>query len=173
MRNGQVWIETVLYTVIGLAIMGVILSVIKPSLDQKRDELVLNQVREILDGIDGQVQEVVNTGQGNTRTVEITMKKGELLIDTGNNSVVFSMDSKYMLSELGKEIIISRTKVLTKERAKGSYFVTMTLDYSNYNITFTGQKKNKELQASSTPYKVAITNNGVAGGKTNIDFVVI
>jgi hypothetical protein len=90
MKNGQVWIETVLYTVIGLAIMGVILSVIKPSLDQKRDELVLNQVREILDGIDGQVQEVVNTGQGNTRTVEITMKKGKLLIDAGNNSVVFS-----------------------------------------------------------------------------------
>jgi hypothetical protein len=79
----------------------------------------------------------------------------------------------FFLSELGKEIIISRVKVLTKEKAKGTYFVTMTLDYGNYNITFQGEKKNKELQASSTPYKIAITNKGVVSDRMNIDFVVL
>jgi hypothetical protein len=172
MRKGQVWIETVLYTVIGLAIMGVILSIVKPSLDEKRDQLVLNQAVEILEGIDSQVQEVVHTGAGNARTVEVTLKKGKLAIDGMNNSVVFSMDSKYMLSELGKEVSLGTIKVSTKERAKKSYVVTMTLDYSNYELTFKGEDKEKELQSSSTPYKVSVTNNGVLNEKTNVDFLV-
>jgi len=172
MRKAQVWIETVLYTVIGLAIMGVILSIVKPSLDEKRDQLVLNQVIEILEGMDSQVQEVVHTGSGNVRTVEITLKKGKLAIDGINNSIVFSMDSKYMLSELEKNVNIGRIIVFTREKAKKSYFVTMKLDYSNYELTFKGEDKEKELQASSTPYKVSVTNNGVKNEKTNIDFLV-
>lgn len=171
--KGQVWIETVLYTLIGLAIMGVILSLVKPSLDEKRDQLVLNQVIEILEGIDDQVEDVVYRGEGNSRPLEITLKKGSITIDGVNDIVVFSMDSKNMFSEIGSVVSRGKIKALTTEKANKLYNVALTLDYSNFNITFAKTDVEKVLQYSSTPYRIIIANNGRAGSRTNIDFSIV
>ena len=173
MRKGQVWIETVLYTLIGLSIMGVILSLVKPSLDEKRDQISLNQAIEILEGINSQVDEVIYTGGGNSRTLEITMKKGKLSIDGKNDYVVYSAESKYMFSEPETEVSVGKIKVFTKERAKKNYLINMSLNYKDLNITFKGEDKEKTLQSSSTPYKIVITNVGRIEGYTNIDFSVV
>jgi len=172
MKKGQVWIETVLYTLIGLAIMGVILSIVKPTLDQKRDQLILNQVTEILDAIEGQISDVIYRGEGNTRTVEVTLKKGKIVINTANDSIDFYMDSKHLFSELDREVNIGKIVVLTTEKAKKNYAVHMSLRYPHYDVTYDGEDREKTLQQSSTPYKIAMTNQGKQGGeRTKIDFI--
>ena len=173
MKKGQVWIETVLYTLIGLAIMGVILSIVKPTLDQKRDELVLNQAVEILEAIEGQISDVIYRGEGNTRTVEVTLKKGQIIISTANDSIDLYMDSKHLYSEIDREVNVGKIIVKTTEKAKKSYFVHMSLKYPHYDLIYDGQDREKTLQHSSTPYKIAITNQGKQGeDRTKIDFIV-
>jgi hypothetical protein len=172
MKKGQVWIETVLYTLIGLAIMGVILSIVKPTLDQKRDQLILNQATEILDAIEGQISDVIYRGEGNTRTVEVTLKKGKIVINTANDSIDFYMDSKHLFSELDREVNIGKIIVMTTEKAKKSYAVHMSLRYPHYDIVYDGEDREKTLQQSSTPYKIAMTNQGKQGEeRTKIDFI--
>ena len=173
MKKGQVWIETVLYTLIGLAIMGVILSLVKPSLDQKRDQLILSQATEILDAIEGQISDVIYRGEGNTRTVEITLRKGKIVVNSANDSIDFYMDSKHMFSEIGTEVTIGKIRVVTTEKAKGSYEVFMSLKYPHYNIVYDDEDREKTLQQSSTPYKMAITNQGKGDEeRTKLDFIV-
>jgi hypothetical protein len=170
MKKGQIWIETVLYTLIGLAIMGIILALVKPSLDQKRDQLILNQVTEILDAIDTQISDVIYRGEGNTRTLEVTLRKGKIVIDSANESIDFYMDSRHLFSEIGTEVYIGKILALTTERAKKSYEVYLSVRYPHYNITFSNSEREKTFQQSSTPYKIIITNNGKQpSGKTNID----
>ena len=172
MKKGQVWIETVLYTLIGLAIMGVILSLVKPTLDQKRDQLILGQAIEILNGIDSQIADVIYRGEGNTRTVDVTLRKGVIVINSPNDSIELSMESQHMYSEIGREVKSGRIVIFTKELSKKNYVVSMRMDYKiSSNITFSGSEREKTIQESSTPYKIVITNNGRRGGeKTNVDF---
>lgn len=65
MKSGQVWIETVLYTLIGLSIIGVILAMVRPAIEEKRDEITLQQSIDILKGIDNNIADVIQYGTGN------------------------------------------------------------------------------------------------------------
>ena len=38
-HKGQVWVETVLYTLIGLALIGVVLAIITPKINETRDKI--------------------------------------------------------------------------------------------------------------------------------------
>ncbi|MEM4230513.1 MAG: hypothetical protein QXF25_01420 [Candidatus Pacearchaeota archaeon] len=167
-KKGQVWIETVLYTLIGLAIIGVLLALIKPSIDQKKDELVLTQAMEILNGIDYNIAEVEYRGVGNSRIVQFSLKKGQLFINGKEDEIRFFMDSKHMFSEPGTEITIGKIKALTEEKAKKRYNVTLAIAYKPVvNITINDKDEGKVLQASSTPYNIIVINKG-----RNIDFSI-
>lgn len=167
-RKGQVWIETVLYTLVGLAIIGVMLSFIKPAIDEKRDQLVINQGKDIIEGINDQVGEIVYWGVGNSRQLEISLRKGQLLIDGVNDRLVYTLeDSRHKYSEPGVNVSIGNVESVTTEIAKKRYDVVLTIDYKNINITYEGADNDKELQSSSTPYRIMVTNRG-----QNVDFVL-
>ncbi|MCX6748194.1 MAG: hypothetical protein NT076_01170 [Candidatus Pacearchaeota archaeon] len=167
--KGQVWVETVIYTLIGLAIMGIILAVVKPSIDAKKDQTILSQSEELLRNIKTQVEDVRYYGAGNSRVVELSIKKGELKIDSENDWIVFSMDSKYQYSELDKEVG-DDIKILTTGKDK-NFKVSLRLDYSNVlNVTYSSQDKEKTFTSSPTNYKLNIANNGRVGNFMNIDF---
>ena len=168
-KRGQVWVETVIYTLIGLAIMGIILAVVKPSIDAKKDQAILSQSEELLRNIKNQIEDVRYYGAGNSRTIELRIKKGELVIDSKNDSVIFSMDSKYQYSELDKEVG-DDIKILTTEK-KGDYKVSLKLDYSSsLNLTYTREDKEKIFSTSPTNYKLNIANNGRVNELINVDF---
>jgi hypothetical protein len=167
MRKAQVWIETVLYTLIGLAIIGIILGLVRPAIQEKQDQVVLEQSLDILKGIDNNVQEIIHTGVGNSRAMEISLKKGSLIFNCTGNEIYFEMESAHMYSETGDVINVSRNiQALTIEKAKGRYDVKFSMSY-NFNITFEDKDIVKSLTASSTPYNVAVANKG-----SSIDFLI-
>ncbi len=167
--SGQVWIETVIYTLIGLAIMGIVLAVVKPSIDTKKDQTILSQSEELLRNIKNQIEDVRYYGAGNSRVLELRIKKGELKIDSANDLIVFSMESKYMYSELDEEVG-DDIRIITTE-SKDKYRVSLKLDYAGeLDLTYSGDDKEKTFTTSPTNYKLNIANNGRVGNLINIDF---
>ena len=76
-KRGQVWVETVIYTLIGLALIGLVLGFVSPRLDRARDDAVVEQSIGSLGDLDGKINEVLQA-PGNVRQIDFTMKKGEL-----------------------------------------------------------------------------------------------
>jgi len=168
-RKSQVWVETVIYTLIGLAIMGIILAVVKPSIDAKKDQTLLSQSEELLRNINSQIEDVRYYGAGNSRVLELRIKKGELKINSKEDFIIFSMESKYQYSELDKEVG-EDIKILTEEE-NGNYRVSLKLDYfDQLDITYDSQNMEKTITPSPTNYKFNIANNGRLDTLINIDF---
>jgi len=169
-NSGQIWVETVIYTLIGLAIIGVLLSLVKPAIEEKKDQVLLEQNLDVLNSIDSAVEDVRYYGVGNSRILEVKIRKGELIINSTGNSIKFVMESRYMYSEPEQVVEIGRVKALTKKKRK-IYDVSLILNYSNsINLTWNGKETTKIFQASPTPYKIRVTNIGKIGDLVNIDF---
>lgn len=159
-KKTQVWIETVIYTLMGLAIMGMIIAVMTPKINQMTDKAILTHSTESLTNINQQIFEVL-TSVGNQRQAILNVKKGEYYIDSLNNSIYFVLKStglKY--SQPGFLFNQGEVDVLTVDNGNKKYDVYLFLNYSSLNITFNNQKINKQLTSSPTAYDILIQNKG-------------
>ena len=171
-KQGQIWVETVIYTLIGLSIIGLVISIIKPAIDEKRDKAVIDQSLEMLNSISSDIDEVRYYGTGNARQIELKIKNGKLEIDSKNDSIIFSMDSSYKYSELDQSVSIGKINSTTRKKAN-KYEVLLRLDYKGIlNLTYNEEEKLKNFQAASLPYKITATNFGSSNitSQINIDF---
>jgi len=169
MKKGQVWIETVIYTLIGLAIIGVLLSVIKPAIEEKKDQILIDKSLTMMETLHDKVEEVVRYGTGNSRMIEIQLTKGNLVINSEKDNIEFLMKSSYMYSELGKNVSIGDINVTTtKEDSK--YNIKLVLVYSNLNLTWNGKETSQIFQPTPAPYKMTVVNNGTIGQLIQVDF---
>jgi len=170
-KKGQVWIETVIYLLIGLGVIGVLLAFIKPQIDRSIDKSYIEKSIDSLNKIDSTINEVYYV-VGNSRSLLLNLKRGEILLNSSGDYIrMIILDSKYEYSEIGKEISISGTRlsVLTTEE-NGRKDVVLKLDYSRImNQTYDGMEESKYIQASEIPFNLIIKNNGVIGGITNVD----
>jgi len=157
-KDGQVWIETVVYTLIGLTIIGLVLAVALPKIDAKKDEIMIDQAVQAMRNIDDKIYEV-QRAFGNRRTVDLDIGKGRLIIDLGEDSVSWVMDSSFKYSEPGVEVPIGNMKVLTRET--DPWEVILRIDYA-VDIRFGDEMivGTKELDSAPTPYKLMIENAG-------------
>ena len=57
-KSGQVWIETVLYTLIGLVLIGLALGFIMPKINEARDKALVEQAINSLAELDSKITEV-------------------------------------------------------------------------------------------------------------------
>jgi len=168
-KRGQVWVETVIYTLIGLVILGLLLGVTKPKIDELKDRMVIKQTVEALNTLDLQIQDIQYVA-GNKRVVEFKIDRGKLVIDPVKEQIYWILeDSKSEYSEPGREISSGDIKVLTEKGQKTS--VKLTLGYPNLDLSFNLKQEEKILQASSQPYKLVMENLGVTG-ITKIDIAV-
>ena len=167
-KLAQVWIETVIYTLIAFVIIGLVLTYARPKIAEIQDRAVLKQSTEMMKTIDLIILGM--SGAGNQRTPEITINKGELKLDCVGNRIVFELESQSLYSEPGKNVSDGNIVILT-QKMTGHNLVTLTRDYSSgYNLTFNGDKALKVISKASTPYKLTILNKGVdANGKINLD----
>jgi len=165
-KNAQVWIETVLYTVIGLALIGLVLAFITPKINEARDRIVVEQAIESLNGLD----EKLNIGSGNVRNAEFVIKRGELLINSSGDSLILSInDLSKPYSEPNVSIPYGRIDLISRVGQKQSS-IKMTLNYNNrFNITYNGKDEDKKFTISSTPYQFVISNKGAENGVYWID----
>jgi type II secretory pathway pseudopilin PulG len=160
MRKGQVWIETVLYTLIGLALIGVVLAIASPRINESKDRLVVEQSIEALNTFDQKIFSALDGSAGNIRKVDsFRMKRGSLTIDQGSESIYFVLeDLGKPYSEPGVEVKDGRITILTEE-LPNSYKVKLTVEYESADIIFEGEPV-KVYSAATTAYSFEVTNLG-------------
>ena len=167
--KGQVWIETVVYTLIAFAILGAILGFAKPKIEQIQDKSIIEQSIGMLENIDSIIEEI-QTVQGNKREIELSIKKGSLNIDAPNDRIIFEIESSYTYSEPG--ITIKKGSINIDDEKIGKINkINATLNYARkYNITINNKDGPEVLSKSSAPYKLFVSNNGKKNTLTKINF---
>ena len=167
-KKGQVWIETVIYTLIAFVMIGLVLAYAKPKIEELQDKAIIEQSIALVKDIDSLI--LTMGGPGNQRTFELGIKKGVLKIDGVKDLIVFEIESKHTYSEPGIDISDGNLIIHTEKRGKFN-IVNLTRDYSEkYNITYQGKDELKSLGKASVSYNLLISNKG--GDKTVIDIEV-
>tara|TARA_Y100000310_G_C20488564_1_gene718016 strand:- start:398 stop:913 length:516 start_codon:yes stop_codon:yes gene_type:complete len=170
MKKGQIWIETVIYTLIGLAIIGILLSIIKPAIEKKQDQILIENSIEMLEGIKIFIEDVKYYGAGNTRTIDLKIKKGKIIFDSKNDIINFEIESRYEYSEPNQIVEKGGVNILTTPRTE-TFDMLLTLDYTGkLDLTWNEEDKIHTLQKTSVPHKISITNKGKINNSINIDF---
>lgn len=166
MKRGQVWIETVLYTLIGLSLIALALVFIAPRISQTQDRLAIEQTIDSLNELDSRM----NIGPGNIRHIDFTMKRGQLIINSPNDTIIYIIeDIESPYSEPGVEIDQGRIKILTEE-TQNDYIIILSMDYSRiFDLRYGGQNVRREFTAAPTPYKFSIESKSSGGGGDIID----
>lgn len=169
--RGQVWIETVIYTLIAFVMIGLVLSYARPKIQEIQDQALIKQSTDLLKQIDSTLLSMGSAG--NQRILEISIKKGALKIDAELDKIIFEMESKSLYSEPNKEITDGSVIILTQEQAD-YYLVKLTLDYEDvYNLKVQGTDTLKTLSSASTPYKFSILNEGAdSNGKPIMNITI-
>jgi type II secretory pathway pseudopilin PulG len=164
-KRGQVWVETVLYTLIGLVLIGLVLAFIMPKINQSKDRLIVEEAIESLNVLDSKI----NIKPGNRRVIDFTMKTGDLFIDASTDQIIFNLtDLTNPYSEPGSEIEIGRVKIISFQEQDSSS-IMISLDYAGaYDLTYDSSQDQKKLTASSTPYKFSIENQGSPPGSLQV-----
>ncbi|PJE81557.1 hypothetical protein COU58_01255 [Candidatus Pacearchaeota archaeon CG10_big_fil_rev_8_21_14_0_10_32_42] len=161
-KKGQVWIETVTYTLVAFVLIGLILAFVKPKIDELQDKALIEQSLNIMRQIDSIINEVYGEGTGNKRLIEILVKKGKLTFDTQNDSLRFEFEGKYQYSQDGQNYSESSFDIKTIKFGS-VYRVLIEKEYSNFNFTYGDKDIPRVLSGSSTPYRIFISNKGGAG----------
>ncbi len=171
-KKSQIWVETVVYTLIGLSIIGLVLGIAKPAIDEKRDSVSIKQSAVILDNIDSQISEVKNAGAGNSRPINVKIGRGQIIID-GENDMVLAVigDSRHAFSEPNMTVNLGgNAQAFTMKRGK-LYNVKLMLNYTGrINITYGGSDVSHIFESAPVEYELWVKNNGAVEGINNIDF---
>jgi len=166
-KKGQVWIETVIYTLIGLAVIGILLAVAMPKINSMKDKIAIEKSIESLDLINDKINAVRNA-PGNRREISLDISKGKFIIDSENDKLIWEIPSSYKYSEPGVEVVNGNLKILTTE--SNPWTIRIWTDY-NVDITFdnTDTMNTKEFEKASTSYTFYIENMGLVDNKVVVD----
>jgi hypothetical protein len=168
-RKGQIWVETVIYTLIAFVIIGLVLAYAKPKIEELQDQAIIEQSITMLKDIDSIIGRI--GAPGNQRLVEMGIKKGNLKIDGVNDIIVFEMESRSTYSEPGEKVVDGNLLITTTKVGKFN-LVNITRDYSTEcNLTYERKDQLKSLSKTSTSYQLLISNKG--GEKVNIDISLV
>jgi len=168
-KKAQIWVETVIYTIIGLAIIGIILAVARPAISKYKDEIILEQTITALNELHGEILEVRNWGSGNKRNRKLTIKKGSLIIDCQNELIVYLLEKSGLeYTEIGVNVLSGDLIIRTDEIGR-KYNIKITINYTDINLTCHGRDDVKTLTQAPTPYNLFIENVGITSDKVQID----
>ena len=172
-KKAAIWVSTVLYILITIAVLGIAFAALKPRIDEMRDKAVIEQSIEMLTNIDETIKQVGEV-EGTRRQIQIQLKKGALAFECGDERISWEFVSSYKYSQLDKKVEIGNVNVLTKETL-GGYKVTLSLEYENEKIDlkFMMQDPIKEFTAAEIPYTFFIENKGTENGKAKINIYTL
>jgi hypothetical protein len=158
-KFGQVWVETVIYTLIGLAVIGLLLAVSKPKIDEIKDKAIIEQSITIMDTLNDKIHSV-RSAAGNQRVVDVKIGKGRLVIDNAEDSIYMVIDNSRMkYSEPGVWVPVSG-HMQVKTEAASPWTITLKMEYVvdiRHNNETTGEK---EFSSAPTPYSLNVLNMG-------------
>ena len=164
-KRGQIWVETMVYTLIAFALIGLVLAFVKPKIQETQDKGIIEQSVKILENMDFVIRTL--GGPGNQRILEVGINKGTLFIDGANDTFFFKIESRYVYSQPGEDVNVGG--IIANTQKKGNINeVTLTKNYSGeYNITLQNMDELKEITRAATPYKIIISDRG--GNVINMD----
>lgn len=164
MKRGQVWVETVIYTLVGLSLIGLVLAFVTPRINEYRDKAVIEQTIESLNDMDAKVQEVIQTGPGNVRRVDFQLKRGTLFVNASNDSITYSLeDSALVYSEPGVPTALGRISVLTTVGANTNT-VTLSINYPA-NLVLANGEAGQTFSYAATPYQFSFLFNNTESAR--------
>ncbi len=157
--RGQVWIETVIYTLIGLILIAMTLAYLMPKINQSNDRASIEQSIEALNLLDQKVVEVMTGAAGSSRVIpEFLIRKGDLTVKPDTNDLIFTIEGLGVAySEPKIPITRGRISMLT-ESFQGKYRTTLTIHYSPIDLTYSGGTATKKFTPAATPYQFSVTN---------------
>lgn len=156
--RGQVWIETVIYLLIAFVMMGLVLSFVKPKIEEMRDKAIIEQSLEIIKEIDNSISGIGTPG--NKRLIEIGVKKGTFTIDSTHDLIIFEMQTDYKYSESEEPVYIGNIKTITQGENQYSKVILERNFTESYDFIYGDAVTNKTLAKASTPYRLFIENKG-------------
>ncbi len=157
-QRGQIWVETIIYTLIAFALIGLVLAFVKPKIEEIQDKGIIDQSISVLVDIDLIIKTLGDPG--NQRIINLGISKGIFNIDGENNKLFFEIESRYIYSEPGRNVTIGNIIVLTEKKGKIND-VTLTRNYEGeYDITHQNMNELKEIGRTSTSYTILIANKG-------------
>ena len=173
-KKGQIWVETVIYTLIALSMIGAVMAFVIPRVQEIQDQAVIEQSIDVMENINEMIVSTVQGGTGNRRILDISIKRGTLKINTTHDIISFEIEATYVFSEPGQIVNIGGVKVETRDIGNTNLII-MSSNYSKYNLTFGGDDETLgSATQSPTPYSMSISNKGEdEQGKINIDFKII
>lgn len=157
-KRGQVWVETVIYTLIAFVVLGGVLAFAKPKIEELQDESTIEESVNMLEQIDQTINEISPT-TGNRRKVTLSINKGNFQINSPQDKITFNMETSYQYSEPGQTIEQGPVKIKNNQVGE-TYRLNATLEYEDYNITWSGQEETELLTSSPTEYQIFVTNEG-------------
>ncbi len=157
-RRGQIWVETIIYTLIAFALIGLVLAFVKPKIEEIQDKGIIDQSISVLVDIDLIIKTLGDPG--NQRIINLGISKGIFNIDGKNNKLFFEIESRHIYSEPGRNVTIGNIIVLTEKKGKIND-VTLTRNYEGeYDITYQNTNGLKKIGRTSTSYTLLIANKG-------------
>lgn len=171
-KRGQIWVETVIYTLIALTMIGAVMAFVIPKVEEIQDRAIIEQSIDVMENINELIISAVQGGAGNRRVFDLEIKRGNLKINGAGDEIVFEIEADYTYSEPGQIISIGGVKAQTIDIGNTNLIV-LSGNYSRYNLTYIGSETLKIITQSPTPYTISIENKGEDDtGKINIDFKV-
>jgi type II secretory pathway pseudopilin PulG len=168
-KSGQVWVETVIYTLIGLSVIGILLAVSTPKINEMKDRLRINEAIDILNQMDTKISEV-QSAPSNQRVYDLIINKGKVTLDAVNDEIIWTIETNYKYSEPGTIFNVGDLKVITE--GDGFYKINLTREY-NADLTVNGEgSKVYVMESASIPYVLTIKSVGSSGSAIKVDISV-
>lgn len=172
-NKGQIWVETVIYTLIGVVLIGLVLAFAVPYIEEQKDRKIFDDTINALNQIDNSIEEVRRMGPGNQRQVDFLISEGKLVFDfdQGNNLSFELPESKYAASEIGRGadrdqgvfIDVPGTNLRMKTEIIGNeeYDVLVVREFADtVDLKFDGEDVYTEFDKSAGAYRFIVENLG-------------
>jgi type II secretory pathway pseudopilin PulG len=159
-NKGQVWIETVLYTIVILAIIAIVLSFTIPKINEGKDRLVIEQSIDALKNLDKSIYDA-GRQTGNVRIVQFSLKRGTLFFNPASKNITLVIDGLTSIySQPGQTIQDGEVGVTSVEGSK-THSIVLTLTYpESLPFRYEDEMGEVKVNSASLPYTFSIENTG-------------
>ena len=114
-KVAQVWVETAIYTLIGLTIIAIVMSVATPQIEKMKEKAIIGQTLEAMNHLNNEIIKVSQV-VGNVKKISFKLTKGKLEINSSENKLTYVLENTRLeFSENGTEIKEGDVYFLTKQ----------------------------------------------------------
>ena len=159
-KLAQIWVETAIYTLIGLTLIAIVLSSSLPQIEKIKDRETIKQTAIALDKLNEKILEV-REAPSNLRVYGIVISKGKIEIIPENDLIIYKLENtRLQFSEIGEKVKDGDLTIETQKYAS-RYNIILTLSLSSkVNMTLNNLENNRTLQPGGSQYNLKIYNNG-------------